>query len=74
MNPNEMRIDAAFKDLKMPGAARSWRPLIAYSDPIRPPFRGQTGHCSDVNPATLPRGIRPLFRADSGHFSWMGRN
>ena len=41
----------------------------AYSDAIRPPFRGQTGHCSDVNPATVPRGIRPAFRADSGHFS-----
>ncbi|MBI5117925.1 transposase, partial [Candidatus Poribacteria bacterium] len=47
---------------------------IAYSDAIRPPFRGQTGHCSDVNPATIPRGIRPVFRADSGHFSWVGRN
>ena len=48
--------------------------LYAYSDAIRPPFRGQTGHCSDVNPATIPRGIRPAFRADSGHFSWVGRN
>jgi hypothetical protein len=28
MNTNEMRIDAAFKELKMPGATRSWRPLI----------------------------------------------
>jgi len=48
--------------------------LFAYSDAIRPPFRGQTGHCSDVNPATIPRGIRPAFRADSGHFSQVGRN
>ena len=50
------------------------RTEAAYSDAIRPPFRGQTGHCSDVNPATVPRGIRPAFRADSGHFSWVGRN
>src|SRR4030042_1850839 len=47
---------------------------VAYSDPIRPPFRGQTRHCSDVNPAPLPTGLRPAFRADSGPFSWMGRN
>jgi len=28
MNTNEMRIDAAFKELKMPGAARSYRALL----------------------------------------------
>jgi len=31
------------------------RTLIAYSDPIRPSFRGQSGHHSDGKAATLPR-------------------
>jgi len=27
---------------------------IAYSGSFRPPFRRDTGHCSGVNPASIP--------------------